>query len=597
MPATRRHRDEVSRWVLTSLMLSLLVHLLLVHYLGAMRLFDVESFASSVSRWFHVVEMPPAPPPEIAAYARNLPPQAERPAPPPPVEVPLLKPEQRIPHAELGPEGGPAPAPRSPAAVRLPEAPVPVVHARGGADIDQTLAQMGEVAPQRTRLAPAVAPRGAGVRKVLRGTSGRLVARRARIALAELGAPRPATESVAGPLAPPKVEPTPVEVPLSGPPAQGIAIPLEPALAVQEAETPPVLIFPAIVEEGEGGRPVVPLGDEVGVKMETYGHPGDPMLYFKLEIAVAKPEKLPVIPKDVVFICDVSLSMRRREIDVARQAVGAYLGRLRATDRFNVVVFSEQAKKLFPDFVEPTPERVAAAARFIRRIPGQVKTDVYRVLQSVVRDVAAHSVRNRPTTIFFVSDGRSTAGIRDARRIVNYISAYARPNFAILPFDSGRPGNLYLLDLLAYRTRGELTHTDDIEEGGQALRRLFNSHENPVLMNLRLTYTNLDVAETYPTFLPNLYAGKPIVIYGRCKPGQNVTVQLEGKNPYAKRALRFSGKLANPDPTQGEIARQWARRKIHHLVADMARVGEKPELKDQIKRLGRQYGVPTPYSD
>ncbi len=594
MTATRRYRDEVSRWVLTSLMVSLLFHLLAVHFLGQQRLFDVESFATSVSRWFHVVEIPPTPAPELAARSTKLPPQAERPKPPPPVEVPLLKPEERIPQPELGPEGGPAPAPRVPAAVRLPEAPVPVVHARGGADIDQTLAEMGEVAPSRTRLAPVAPPARAGTRKVLSGTSGRLVPQRAAIALAELGAPRPATESVAGPLAPPKVEPAAVEVDLAAPPPEGITIPLEPAVATQGAQPPPVLVFPSSVEEEEA-RPVIPLGDEVGVKMETYARPGDPMLYFKLEIAVTKPEKLPVIPKDVVFVCDVSLSMKRREIDIAREAIVSYLQTLRETDRFNVVVFSERAKKLFPDFVEPTPERVEAARRFVRRIPGQYKTDVYRVLQSVVRDVAAHSVRNRPTTIFFVSDGRSTAGIREVRRIVNYISAYARPNFAILPFDSGRGGNLYLLDLLAYRTRGEVTHTDDIEAGGQALRKLFKAHEDPVLMNLRLTYTNLDVAETYPTFLPNLYVGKPIVIYGRCKPGQNVTVQLEGKNPYAKRALRFSGTLGKPDPAHAEIAREWARRKIHHLVADMARTGESRELRAEIERLGQLYGVPTPY--
>jgi len=117
MAARRRYRDEVSRWVLTSLMVSLLFHLLAVHFLGQRRLFDVESFATSVSRWFHVVEIPATPAPELAARSTKLPPQAERPKPPPPVEVPLLKPEERIPQPELGPEGGPAPAPRVPAAL------------------------------------------------------------------------------------------------------------------------------------------------------------------------------------------------------------------------------------------------------------------------------------------------------------------------------------------------------------------------------------------------------------------------------------------------------------------------------------------------
>jgi len=601
MPAartTRTRRDDVSRFILTSLAISLLIHVLIVHYLGSIRLFDVEVFTSAVSRWFHVVDVPDSLPPELATTTRQLPPQAETVETPKPIDIPLINPTQHIASPSFADSEKPVASPHKPSGVRLPDTELPVVHTQGAPDVDQTLTQIGDVAPVRTTVGAAVGVSGTGGREVLRATSGIPSGPPVAIDLIDLKAPLPASDTHAGDVASPTAKPTPAAVELGGPEPQGIAIPLTDAIAHKETLSPPVVILPqAFSEEEEDTRPIIPLAaDEVKVKVDMYERPGEPHLYFRLEIAAAAPDKLPIIPKDVVFICDVSLSMRRSEIQAARDAIEAYIRRLRSTDRFNVVVFSEEARKLFPDFAQPTPERAEAAARFVDRIPGQVKTDVYRVLRSVVQDVAQQSVRNRPTTIFFVSDGRSTSGIRDARRIVNEIGAYAKPNFAILPFDAGSGTDRYLLDLLAYRSRGQSTFADDRADAPAALEGLFAAYDNPVLMQLRLIYTNLDVAETYPAFLPNLYADQPIVLYGRCKPGQNVTIQLQGKNPYARRALRFSYSPGAPDATRNDIAREWARRKIHHIVSDMARVGETKELKTEIERVGRTYDVRTPYN-
>jgi len=595
--STRSRHDDVSRWVLTSIALSLLIHVLIVHYLGAARLFDVEGFTSSVSRWFHIVDLPESVPPEIASYAKELPQQADKPEPAKPSEIPLIAPKQQIEDLAFpGEKALSAPA-HTPSTVRLPDSEQALIHSNGGPDVDETNAEIGEVAPVRAAGLASVSPAGTGGRDVLQSAPGIPTKPKADLAPESDTALRPAESIQAPPLAAPAAPPSPVAIDLAAPEAQGFLIPIDTAIAHSDTEAPPVIVFPGEIKEPPDSTPVIPLSDEVAVKMDMYAKPGDPLCYFRIEIAVAKTDKLPVIPKDVMFICDVSLSMRRAKILAVREAVAEYLAQLRSTDRFNVVVFSEEARKLFPDFVEPTPERISAASAFIDRIPGQIKTDVYRVLNAVVRDVAQQSIRNRPTNIFFVSDGRSTSGVRDARRIVNEISAYSRPNFAILPFDAGSSTDRYLLDLLAYRSRGQATFADEIDGAAQRLASLFKTFDDPTLMQLRLLYTNLDVADTYPAFLPNLYAHEPIVIYGRCKPGQNVTIQLQGKNPYARRDLTFSHTPSAPDPARSDIAREWARRKIHQIVSDIARVGETPELKAELERISRDYNVRTPYSD
>ncbi len=596
----RRRRHDASSWLLTSLAISLLVHIVLVHYLGGIRILDVESFRSAVTRWFRIDEdLVRSAAPDISSTTTDAPPPSVDPNDVDPDVHPLTTPGALQGQLDLGPEGDIVAPAVGPSQVRPPDTNPAVLHHQGPrVDVNLTEAYLGHEAPVGTPTANGTGTSAKGTRSVMRRAPGLPKPPPVSLALADIRPTRPAAETHAASLAPPPISPLATDVALGGEPTPGIVIPLDDPVAGKPPEIPKVIISeaPDWAQEPEPERIVIPLEpDEVAVHFDMYAEPGDAHAYFRLEIAVARRDKLPVIPKDVVFICDVSLSMRSREIQMARDAIVAYLGTLRRTDRFNVVVFSEKPRKLFPDFVEPSPDRIEAARSFIERIPGEVKTDVYRVLKAVVRDVAQQAIRNRPTNIFFVSDGRSTSGIRDARRIVNEIGAYARPNFAIFPFDAGRGGNRYLLDLLAYRSRGEPVFCDTFDEAPRHEAALFRAYDNPVLMRLRVDYTNLDVAETYPSFLPNLYADKPIVLYGRCKPGQDVTIRLQGKNPYAQRRLSYSHTPGTADPARRAIAREWARRKIHHIVSDMARIGETDALEAEIKRLGQQFNVRTPY--
>jgi hypothetical protein len=592
-----RRREDTSNWLLTSFTISLAAHVLLMHVLGGVHLLDVEVFTSSVSRWFNVVEAPETVSPELTTDSSVAVRRAERPAVPHPEEAPLLEPSADDLKPSLGNETDLAPPGREPVRARLPHTELRVVHADGSGGIEQTNADLGKIAPVRhPALDTRPAPSGTG-RRVAKGLPGLPSPAPAALDLPEPATPRPAARSHAGELAAPETKPDATPVAIGEAPPAGIIIPLDDPLGTEPVEIPQYVLAPEPPRGDPRERRVIPFGKEVHVRTDMYAEPGDPRLYFRLEIAVAEPEKLPVVPKDVLFVCDVSLSMRPGELKQSRKAIVEYLRQLSSTDRFNVVVFSEVPRKLFPDFVEPTAERIEAAGEFIERIPGLPRTDVYRVLRAVVRDIAQQTLRNRPTSVFFLSDGRSTSGIRDARRIVNEISALAPPNVAIFPFDAGRHGNRYLLDLLAYRSRGTVSYTDDVDEADTVQGQLFRSLDKPVLMKVQPTFTNLKVDETYPASLPNLYTDRPIVIYGRCTPGQNVTIRLQGQNPYAPRALEYRATPGSPDPGRQDIAREWARRKIHHLVSDMVRFGETPERRAEIELLGKKYNLRTLYRE
>jgi hypothetical protein len=596
MATTHRYREETSSWALTSLAVSFVVHLLLMHFLSGFRLFDVERFTSTVQEWFNVVDVQELVLPETRPIPEDIPEQAAADQEPEPEDVPLLEKQLDVARPALGEDTGAPASEHTASRVRLPHTQLPLVLRAGTGGFDQTETDLGMIAPVRSGAVKADPAPTATRRKVGQGLPGLVGPKPAELEVAAMPAPRPDSIDHSGERAPLKTTADATPETLGDAPPVGILIPMDgDDVAETVARARKVDIAQANVFEDDDNTPVIPLGDEVAVNTVMYAEPGNPLLYFRMEVAIAKREKLPAIPKDVVFIVDVSLSMRWHEIRQTREAIVSYLTTLTPSDRFNIVVFSEAPLKLFPDFMEVTPERVESAGKFVNRIAGQIKTDVYRVLRAVMRDVATHSASTRPTNIFFVSDGKSTSGIRDVRRIVNDIGAFSRPNFAIFAFDAGGGGDRYLLDLLSYRSRGTATYVDDVRKAGDAQVSLFRQFDQPLLMQLQPTYTNLKVEETYPTFLPNLYASHPVVIYGRCTPGQNVTIRLQGKNPYSKRALVYSHTPGEPDPARADIAREWARRKIHHLAAEMARFGETPTRKAEMERLGRKYGLPTPY--
>lgn len=330
----------------------------------------------------------------------------------------------------------------------------------------------------------------------------------------------------------------------------------------------------------------------VQTEFRVYREPGSDKSFFKLAIRAKEGAELPVIRKNVLFVVDISLSVDQDELDEVRKAARTYLTQLHPEDKLNVIRFSEEARGAFGDFVPPTPQNIEQALEFIKKVPGQIKTDVYRVLHSIILKIYS---RYSPCHVFLVTDGKSTQGIRDTQRIVRDIAPVTRSNISIFTIDIGKGGNRYLLDLVAYRSRGELLKIDDLSTAETALVKFATRRDIPILMNLSVNYANLQADEVYPQILPNLYRGQEVEIFGRCEPGRKCAIQIYGQAAGGK-WKRFLYPFSVSDISDGkpEIAREWARGKIHYLVARIAREGKEQETIDEILRLGEKYDLPIP---
>jgi len=331
---------------------------------------------------------------------------------------------------------------------------------------------------------------------------------------------------------------------------------------------------------------------EVNALFEMYREPNESRAYFRLTLALRPDAQMDVIAKDVLIVIDVSRSISKIELRETQKAVSVALRELNRGDRFNVALFSEDIKTLFPSFVEPSPERIRQVESFIVRRGRELRTNVYRMTQTIIGDLPKN---HRPISIFLISDGVSTQGIDDARQIIRDFGRVVGDHISVFTFNAGSPSNPYLLDLLAYRSRGIFVTTPNERDSSGRFAELHLEVDRPILVNLQANYGNLSVDDTYPQALPNLYVDRPVVIYGRCRPREEFAFRLIGSAAHTKKEFWYHRIVPTEYTRDRSIAREWARRKVHFLVANIALEGQRPEYVQEIKRLGKEYDIPTLY--
>ena len=336
---------------------------------------------------------------------------------------------------------------------------------------------------------------------------------------------------------------------------------------------------------------------ELDVNIDVYAEPGSKYRFFRMTVTQRKGAPLPVIAKNILFVIDISSSIRLGMLNRIRDAVANSAAGLNRGDRFNVVRFSEQYYKEFDGFVPASVENIRRAARGVRKEPGQVRTDVYTVLKDIIAGLRMkRKDARRPTNIYVISDGNPTTGMQDIRHIVNDLSAVTRTNYSIFAVNPGAPtANAYLLDLLAYRNRGRFVQAKTPGEADATILELLMQHKDPVLVNLRAQYGNFEVDQVYPATPPNLYSRRPIIIYGRCLPGDTIAVRIIGDSAGGRRKFLYTSTLPEVAADDKAIAREWARGKIHYLTSLVAREGEKREYLDEMRRLSARYKLASPF--
>ena len=299
-------------------------------------------------------------------------------------------------------------------------------------------------------------------------------------------------------------------------------------------------------------RPAQGYEPTVGVFTETIGDydhhliflmpPDDANLTVRAEVS---------IPREVIFILDVSGSMSGDAIKQAKAALGLAINRLTLEDRFNVISFSNEASMIFERPLYATDVNIAQATEIIDSLIADGGTEMAAAL-SLALDSAKDLDRIRQ--IIFITDG----AVGNEAKLFQMINAGLGDSRLFTIGISSTP-NSYFMSEAAEAGRGSYTYIGALDQVQEKMAGLFEKLENPVLSDLELELKGGIEALIYPVIIPDLYQGEPIVIAVRTPAGSVFRGRMVGQDGISEWSRSITH---NSTGTADGIASIWARFKI-----------------------------------
>ncbi len=286
------------------------------------------------------------------------------------------------------------------------------------------------------------------------------------------------------------------------------------------------------------------------------------------------------LPRETVFVIDVSGSMHGDSITQAKHALALAIGRLRPQDRFNVIAFESSTRVWSETSRSATSAALADALRWIEALRADGGTEMQSALEAALPvEQGEGSLRQ----VVFITDG----AVSNEANLFRTIRARLGQS-RLFTVGIGSAPNAHFMRKAAEFGRGTYTFIGTASEVANKMGELFAKLESPVLQDLRVSW-DARAVETWPKRLPDLYAGEPILIAARMSKKAGAVV-LSGR--------RGDEDIVLDVPVQGGalhpgIARLWARRKVEALMSSLHDGADRAEVKHAVTGLGLRHHLVT----
>ena len=300
---------------------------------------------------------------------------------------------------------------------------------------------------------------------------------------------------------------------------------------------------------------------------------------------VVQPGETP--PREYIFVVDVSGSMNGFPLDTAKRLMRDLAGVLHPGDTFNVVVFADGTETFSRTSVPASPSNLARALQFIGRKEGGGGT---RLLGALTRAVALPRQSGTSRSVVLVTDGY----IEAEPDVFDYIRGHL-DDVNFFAFGIGSSVNRFLIEGVARAGLGEPFIVTEPGEAAGAAARLRRYIDTPVLTGIDVTFRGFDAYDVEPQKVPDLFASRPVVVFGKWRGSAAGWIELSGQTGGGQYRLSVPVPSAGTDRSHAALRHLWARTRIADLsdfgpgVPDAGRVAA-------ITSLGLTYGLLTRYT-
>jgi len=298
-----------------------------------------------------------------------------------------------------------------------------------------------------------------------------------------------------------------------------------------------------------------------------------------------RPEDIPA--REYIFVVDVSGSMYGFPLNTAKKLMKDLVGGLGPEDVFNVVLFAGGSRLMADASLPATPDNIRRATALLDGERGGGGTELH---QALTRALGLPRTEGRSRSMVIVTDGYIDAEgdvfelIRDNLNRTN-----------VFAFGIGSSVNRYLIEGMAGAGQGEPFVVTDAGQTGKTAAAFRDYISAPVLTGTNVRFEGFDVYDVEPPAIPDLFARRPVIVFGKWRGEERGTVTLTGTGGQGTYRRVFDVAEIKPQNNHRALRYLWARARIARL-SDFSTGQPDLDRKTEITNLGLTYNLLTRYT-
>ena len=381
-------------------------------------------------------------------------------------------------------------------------------------------------------------------------------------------------------------------------------------------ETATILYTPSLKEQG--GKSGISARFAVQYDVEHAGPKGDVIVVDGYFVHFLSPDTVRnTLPKDIIFVLDVSGSMYGRKIRQLQAAMTTILSDLKPKDRFNIITFSSDSSKWKADLVQADENNVVQAKSYVRGMQANGMTNINAALLTALSEMNLRHDKERAGMIFFLTDGLPTAGVTDSDRIAQNVLRTSERTVAIFSLAFGDGADYKALKSLSAQNLGFARKIYEASDSDLQVSSLYDEISAVSMKDMSIKYQNSSVDEfsLTKTEFPIVFKGTEIMICGFLrKDTKSLKYEITGSDsegeidimaevdtedavligPEEETDKLFTG----PRDFSGMMERMWAYQTIRQLLRNKVKhsgdSGKVKQLEKKILEMSLKYTFVTP---
>jgi Ca-activated chloride channel family protein len=295
-----------------------------------------------------------------------------------------------------------------------------------------------------------------------------------------------------------------------------------------------------------------------------------------------------VLPREYIFIVDVSGSMHGFPLDTAKALMQNIITGLTPKDYMNVLLFAGGSKVLSESgSLKATQENKHQALSFIKSSRGGGGT---QILPALKRSLALPRTEGVSRIVVVATDGYvhvEPQAFELIRQSLGEANLFA--------FGIGKSVNRHLIEGMAQAGMGEPFVVLDAAEAATQAAKFRRYIASPVLTQIKVSFEGFEAYDVEPLPLPDLFALRPLTLLGKYKgkpTGQIVVKGKTVKGDFLKKVEVDAGQASSDNLA---LRLLWARKRIQRL-SDLTRLGKDDPRIKEVTDLGLKYSLMTAYT-